>query len=218
MKKIVVIMMILIIPLITVEKVNNKNYYLETETNTYTKEEIDNKINELLTKINDNTTKITETKNILIEIKNKLNDYALKTSLNKTNEDIESLLTLANQNKTRIDDLENSISAKGYYNIKLSTGGRTATNNSNAAIVDLTLPNDGFTTIETLSGSKLSGNNYWYLYGIDSAGNIVTLFDKNQLRNVGVYSIKNTQLYTSFKFYAYSTDDYPSVSWFFSLY
>ena len=118
MKKIVVIMMILVIPLITVEKVNNKNYYLETETNTYTKAEIDNKIKELKDKIDSNATNIIETKNILTEIKSKLNDYALKTSLNKTNEDIESLLTLANQNKTRIDELNTS---KGileeYYNL-----------------------------------------------------------------------------------------------------
>ena len=106
MKKIVVIMMILIIPLITVEKVNNKNYYLETETNTYTKAEIDNKINELLTKINDNTTKITETKSILTDIKNKLDDYALKTELTKTNENITTLDELANQNKAMIDELE----------------------------------------------------------------------------------------------------------------
>ena len=109
MKKIVVIMMILVIPLITVEKVNNKNYYLETETDTYTKEEIDSKINELKDKIDSNSTSIIETKSILTEIKNKLNDYALKTSLNKTNEDIENLLALANNNAKRIDELGNKI-------------------------------------------------------------------------------------------------------------
>ena len=118
MKKIVVIILLLVIPLITVEKVNNKNYYLETETDTYTKEEIDNKINELKNKIDSNATNIIETKSILTEIKNKLNDYALKTSLNKTNEDIENLLTLANQNKTRIDSLEDK---SKNYNLRAET-------------------------------------------------------------------------------------------------
>ena len=108
MKKILLVLgIILVIPLITVDKINNKSYYLETETDTYTKEEIDSKINELLTKINDNTTKITEAKNILTEIKNKLDDYALKTALTKTNEDITTLDELVKSNKARIDELEN---------------------------------------------------------------------------------------------------------------
>ena len=131
---------------------------------------------------------------------------------------MDNLNSIAADNIARIEALENSISSKGYYNIQLSTSGRTATNNSSGAIVNLTLPNDGFTTIETLSGSKVTSNNYWYLYGIDNDGKSVILFDKNELRKVGVYSIPNTELYTSFLFYAYSTDDYPSVLWIFNLY
>ena len=97
----------MIIPVVTKTNINNKNYELDTTTEVYTKAEVDSKIEELKTSIESNETTITETKNLLTTIKNKLNDYALKTSLTKTNEDIENLLAIANENKSRIDELEN---------------------------------------------------------------------------------------------------------------
>ena len=110
MKKVVIVVIgiLMIIPVVTKTNINNKNYELDTTTEVYTKAEVDSKIEELKTSIESNETTITETKNLLTEIKNKLNDYALKTALTETNEDIESLLTLANENKSRIDELENN--------------------------------------------------------------------------------------------------------------
>ena len=108
MKKIIIsLVILLIIPIIGVNTVNNKNYELETVTNTYTKEEIDSKLEELRTSINNNKTNIESNKNILTAIQKKLNDYALKTSLNKTNNNIDSLNTIVTNNTNKITNLEN---------------------------------------------------------------------------------------------------------------
>ena len=108
MKKIIIpLVILLIIPIIGVNRVNNKNYELETVTNTYTKEEIDSKLEEIRTSINNNKTSIEENKNILIAIQNKLNDYALKTALNTANSNIDSLNTVATNNTNKITTIEN---------------------------------------------------------------------------------------------------------------
>ena len=111
MKK-VVIALLLIIPIIGVNTVNNKNYELETVTNTYTKEEIDSKLEEIRTSINNNKTSIEENKNILTTIQNKLNDYALKTALNEANSNIDNLIEIVNKNKEKIDELEEKLNIK----------------------------------------------------------------------------------------------------------
>ena len=122
MKK-VVIALLLIIPIIGVNTVNNKNYELETVTNTYTKEEIDSKLEEIRTSINNNKTSIEENKNILTAIQNKLNDYALKTALNKANSNIDSLNTIVTNNTNKIKTIENgkTLIAKSITNKGIAT-------------------------------------------------------------------------------------------------
>ena len=184
MKKILLVLsIILVIPLMTVEKINNKNYYLETETNTYTKEEIDNKINELLTKINDNTTKITETKNILTEIKNKLDNYALKTALTKTNENITTLDELVKSNKERLDELENSsVSGKMIKVGTFNPNGATASNVISATY-DIKTYSDNYQNLTDddfmigFSGTQCSNSTGYYVIekSYDSTTGILTI-------------------------------------------
>ena len=86
MKKavIVVIGILMIIPVVTKRIINNRNYELDTTTEVYTKAEVDSKLAEIKKSIESNTTAITE-----------------------ANSNIDSLLTIANNNTKRIDALEN---------------------------------------------------------------------------------------------------------------
>ena len=112
MKKIIIpiLCLLLILPLVTKTSVNNKNYELDTTTEVYTKAEVDSKLAELKKSIESNEASITETKNLLTTIQNSLQNYALKTALEEANTNIDSLLTIANNNTKRIDALEKSSS------------------------------------------------------------------------------------------------------------
>ena len=112
MKKIVIpiFCLLLILPLITKTSINNRNYELDATTEVYTKAEVDSKLAELRKSIESNTTAITETRNLLTTIQNSLKNYALKTALTEANNNIDSLLTIANNNTKRIDALEQTSS------------------------------------------------------------------------------------------------------------
>ena len=109
MKKIVIpiFCLLLILPLITKTSINNRNYELDATTEVYTKAEVDSKLAELRKSIESNTTTITETRNLLTTIQNSLKNYALKTALIEANSNIDNLLTIANNNTKRIDELSN---------------------------------------------------------------------------------------------------------------
>ena len=167
MKK-VVIALLLIIPIIGVNTVNNKNYELETVTNTYTKEEIDSKLEEIRTSINNNKTSIEENKNILTTIQNKLNDYALKTALNETNSNIDSLNTIVTNNTNKITTIENgkTLIAESITNKGITTSStdsfETMANNINS------ISTVSETTLQALLANSTSGqaiarikNNGW---------------------------------------------------------
>ena len=186
MKKIVIVVIsiLMIIPVVTKTIINNKNYELDTTTEVYTKAEVDSKIEELKTSIESNETTITETKNLLTTIKSKLNDYALKTALTKTNEDIESLLTLANENKIRIDALESNMNISGeLINDSLST---SCNNNTSTSEKVLTTTGDCLAVMlisDYISGTYNGANdNYVRIYGDDNI-----LFESNVTkRSTGV--------------------------------
>ena len=213
MKK-VVIALLLIIPIIGVNTVNNKNYELETVTNTYTKEEIDSKLEELRTSINNNKTSIEENKNILTAIQNKLNDYALKTALNKANSNIDSLNTIVTNNTNKIKTIENgktliaeSITNKGITtastdsfetmannigSISTSPGKREVTlkagyayiNSTSSTATTLTIPNMGWTKITRKSSNNVQ---YFWINGDRTLTSDNNTLDISSITDISIY-------------------------------
>ena len=176
MKK-VVIALLLIIPIIGVNTVNNKNYELETVTNTYTKEEIDSKLEELRTSINNNKTSIEENKNILTTIQNKLNDYALKTALNKANSNIDSLNTIVTNNTNKITNLEN-LFKEGTAKASEILSGKTAIVGGNKITGSMTNWKNQNIWINEGNGKFI--DNYTYTYSDGKTVNNMYVFNSNK--------------------------------------
>ena len=65
-------------------------------SNVYSKDEVDNLIDNLNTKITNNTNEITNMKSNIEELQSNLNNYALKSELDKTNTNVENLSSLLN--------------------------------------------------------------------------------------------------------------------------
>ena len=65
-------------------------------SNVYSKDEVDNLIDNLNTKITNNTNEITNMKSNIEELQGNLNNYALKSELDKTNTNVENLSSLLN--------------------------------------------------------------------------------------------------------------------------
>ena len=75
--------------------------FLESEgtgSNVYSKEEVDNLVDNLDTKINNNTNEISNIKNNIEELQNNLDNYALQSELNKTNNNLNTLSSLVSEN------------------------------------------------------------------------------------------------------------------------
>ena len=108
MKKIISIILVSIIGISIIPKtlVNEKHIVLESTTSVYTKEEVDSLLSTIRTNITNNTNEITNIKNELTTLKNSLNNYALKTSLNTTNSNIDNLNSIVTDNTSRIEALE----------------------------------------------------------------------------------------------------------------
>ena len=79
-------------------------------SNVYSKDEVNNLVDNLDIKIINNTTEITNIKSNIEELQNNLNDYALQTELDKTNTNIENLSSLTNQNVADINNLKSNFS------------------------------------------------------------------------------------------------------------
>ena len=110
MKKIISIIMIALVGLSIIPKtlVNEKHVVLESTTSVYTKEEVDSLLSAIRTNITNNTNELTNIKSELTALQNSLKDYALKTSLNTTNSNIDGLNTIVTDNTARIEALEAS--------------------------------------------------------------------------------------------------------------
>ena len=79
-------------------------------SNVYSKDEVNNLVDNLDIKITNNTTEITSIKSNIEELQNNLNNYALQTELDKTNTNIENLSSLTNQNVADINNLKSNFS------------------------------------------------------------------------------------------------------------
>ena len=146
MKKIAIVIGILMtIPLITKQVINNRNYELDTITEVYTKAEVDNKLSEIKKSIENNESSIKETKNLLTTIQNSLQNYALKTALEEANTNIDSLLTIANNNTKRIDDLTKTSIGELNFEIRSKSNRSYAFTSSKMNISDYDIVKTGST-------------------------------------------------------------------------
>ena len=108
MKKIISIIMVALVGIAIIPKtlINERHIVLESTTSVYTKEEVDNLLSTIRTNITNNTNEITNIKSELTTLQNSLKDYALKTSLNTTNSNIDGLNTVVTSNSSKITSLE----------------------------------------------------------------------------------------------------------------
>ena len=79
-------------------------------SNVYSKDEVNNLVDNLDIKITNNTTEITSIKSNIEELQNNLNNYALQSELEQTNTNIENLSSLTNQNVADINNLKSNFS------------------------------------------------------------------------------------------------------------
>ena len=85
-------------------------------SNVYSKDEVDNLIDNLNTKITNNTNEITNMKSNIEELQSNLNNYALKSELDKTNTNVENLSSLLNTH------MQDGIKTEGKAMSVTSTG------------------------------------------------------------------------------------------------
>ena len=78
-------------------------------SNVYSKDEVNNLVDNLDTKITSNTNEITNMKSNIEELQNNLNNYVLQSELDKTNTNVENLSSIANDNSKKIDSIQNSL-------------------------------------------------------------------------------------------------------------
>ena len=99
-------------------------------SNVYSKDEVNDLVDNLDIKIINNTTEITNIKSNIEELQNNLNDYALQTELDKTNTNIENLSSLVSNNQTNIDNMilkdgnytsDCVMSSSGHYDYLISS-------------------------------------------------------------------------------------------------
>ena len=91
-------------------------------SNVYSKDEVNNlvdeKVTELNNKITNNTNEITNMKSNIEELQNNLNNYALQSELDKTNTNVENLSSLVNTNQKNIDAINNKLLSKKIVVLK----------------------------------------------------------------------------------------------------
>ena len=99
-------------------------------SNVYSKDEVNNLVDNLDTKITSNTNEITSIKSNIEELQNNLNNYALQSELEKTNTNVEKLSSLVSNNQTNIDNMilkdgnytsDCVMSSSGLYNYLISS-------------------------------------------------------------------------------------------------
>ena len=75
-------------------------------SNVYSKDEVNDLVDNLDTKITNNTNEITNMKSNIEELQSNLNNYALKSELEKTNTNVENLSSLVSSNQSNITNLQ----------------------------------------------------------------------------------------------------------------
>ena len=106
-------------------------------SNVYSKDEVNNLVDSLDTKITNNTNEITSIKSNIEELQNNLNNYALKSELEKTNTNVENLSSLVNSNQKSIQELNTTINQMGSYTAinSVTIPGNTAKNDANISLI-----------------------------------------------------------------------------------
>lgn len=109
-KKIISLILVSIIGIGIIPKtlVNEKHEVLESSISVYTKEEIDSMLAALNNNITVNTNEITNLKNEITTLNDSLTNYALKSDLSTTSNNIDDLNTTVANNTNRIEVLENN--------------------------------------------------------------------------------------------------------------
>ena len=110
-------------------------------SNVYSKDEVNNlvdeKATELNNKITNNTNEITSIKSNIEELQKNLNNYALQSELDKTNTNVENLSSLVNSNQKSIQELNTTINQMGSYTAinSVTIPGNTAKNDANISLI-----------------------------------------------------------------------------------
>ena len=141
MKKIISLVLVGLIGLTIIPKtlVNERHTVLESTTSVYTKEEVDSLLSAIRTNITNNTNELTNIKSELTTLQNSLKDYALKTSLNTTNSNIDGLNTVVTNNTARIEALENSSSNEiSEFTLKSNQTAKASWDSTQSATVTAT--------------------------------------------------------------------------------
>ena len=95
-------------------------------SNVYSKDEVNNlvdeKATELNNKITNNTNEITNMKSNIEELQNNLNNYALQSELDKTNTNVENLSSLVSSNQSVMSNFNNKLNEFSKKNISSTDG------------------------------------------------------------------------------------------------
>ena len=78
-------------------------------SNVYSKDEVDNLVDNLDTKITSNINEITSMKSNIEELQNNLNNYALQSELDKTNSNLNNLSSLVTANQVNVNELNSKL-------------------------------------------------------------------------------------------------------------
>ncbi|MCI5553016.1 MAG: type II secretion system GspH family protein [Tenericutes bacterium] len=89
-------------------------------SNVYSKDEVNNLVDNLDTKITNNANEITNMKSNIEELQNILNNYALQSELDKTNSNLNNLSSLVNNNTESINGFDGKLKNKANMSEKLS--------------------------------------------------------------------------------------------------
>ena len=101
-------------------------------SNVYSKDEVDNLIDNVNTNITTNTNEITNIKSNIETLQNSLNSYALQSSLNETNTNLNDLSSIVGNHTEAIDNLNSNLTNVGkeiILGITSSTGNLTLNDN-----------------------------------------------------------------------------------------
>ena len=110
-------------------------------SNVYSKDEVNNLVDEKATELNNkitsNTNEIASIKSNIEELQNNLNNYALQSELDKTNTNVENLSSLVNSNQKSIQELNTTINQMGSYTAinSVTIPGNTAKNGANISLI-----------------------------------------------------------------------------------
>ena len=186
-------------------------------SNVYSKDEVNNLVDDLDNKITNNTNEITNIKSDIEELQNNLNNYALQSELNKTNTNVENLSSLVSHNTESINHLSDSILTPEFTQTSKGLDSINAVKIGNLGIVTrrqvLSSNSSGIKEINielpfVFESATLTDNAYGMHYknetGTTSVGNIIfsqLIFQEGSTKIIGYV---NYPTKTSYQMYNYT--------------